>query len=87
MGKCGTAKAEMIGHGMNEGELALNPSLNRRFVQNLDLDPVLTLADASVDGGVCCVWRFFSAETGMPRCLHAVRYLREFYYLYDTGQF
>ena len=46
---------EVIGHGMNAIELAANPRLDRWFVQDLNRDPVLPLADASVDAVVCCV--------------------------------
>jgi Methyltransferase domain len=46
---------EVIGHGMNEAELAANPRLTRSFVQNLNTDPVLPLDDASVDTALCCV--------------------------------
>ena len=49
------AYAEVIGHGMNAEELAANPRLGRRFVQNLNRDPVLPLADASVDAAMICV--------------------------------
>jgi SAM-dependent methyltransferase len=47
--------AEVIGHGMNEEELAANPRLTRRFVQNLNRDPALPLADASLDAAMICV--------------------------------
>jgi SAM-dependent methyltransferase len=50
-----TAYAEVIGHGMNAQELAANPRLDRYFVQNLNRDPVLPLADASVDAAMICV--------------------------------
>ena len=46
---------EVIGHGMNAAELAANPRLTRWFVQNLNRDPVLPLADASLDAVLCCV--------------------------------
>jgi len=49
------AYGEIIGHGMNAAELAANPRLTRRFVQNLNRDPVLPLADASVDAAMICV--------------------------------
>src|SRR5580658_3545153 len=39
------AYAEVIGHGMNPEELAANPRFARWFVQNLNRDPVLPLAD------------------------------------------
>lgn len=47
--------AEVIGHGMNAEELAANPRLSRWFVQNLNRDPVLPLADASIDAAMICV--------------------------------
>jgi hypothetical protein len=47
--------AEVIGHGMNAEELAANPRLNRWFIQNLNRDPRLPLADASVDAAMICV--------------------------------
>jgi SAM-dependent methyltransferase len=47
--------AEVIGHGMNAEELAANPRLSRWFVQNLNRDTALTLADKSVDAAMICV--------------------------------
>jgi len=47
--------AEVIGHGMNAEELAANPRLSRWFTQNLNRDPVLPLADNSVDAAMICV--------------------------------
>ncbi|MGE5269366.1 MAG: class I SAM-dependent methyltransferase [Thiohalocapsa sp.] len=47
--------AEVIGHGMNAEELAANPRLSRRFVQNLNRDPLLPIADRSVDAAMICV--------------------------------
>jgi SAM-dependent methyltransferase len=47
--------AEVIGHGMNAEELAANPRLTRRFVQNLNRDPALPLDDSSVDAVMICV--------------------------------
>jgi SAM-dependent methyltransferase len=47
--------AEVIGHGMNAAELAANPRLSRRFVQDLNRDPALPLDDASVDAAAICV--------------------------------
>jgi len=47
--------AEIIGHGMNAAELAANPRLSRRFVQDLNRDPRLPLADASIDAAMICV--------------------------------
>jgi Methyltransferase domain len=46
---------EVIGHGMNATELAANPRLSRWFVQNLNRDTSLPLADASVDAAMICV--------------------------------
>ena len=40
---------DVIGHGLNEQELAANPRLARHWVQNLNRDQTLPLADASVD--------------------------------------
>ena len=47
--------AEVIGHGMNAEELAANPRLSRWFVQNLNRDTALPLADASIDAATICV--------------------------------
>jgi SAM-dependent methyltransferase len=49
------AYGEVIGHGMNADELAANPRLTRWFVQDLNADPVLPLADASLDAAMICV--------------------------------
>jgi SAM-dependent methyltransferase len=49
------AYAEVIGHGMNAEELAANPRLSRSFVQDLNADPALPLATASVDAALICV--------------------------------
>jgi SAM-dependent methyltransferase len=46
---------EVIGHGMNAAELAANERLARRFVQNLNRDPVLPLPDKSADGAMIAV--------------------------------
>ena len=47
--------AEVIGHGMNATELAANPRLTRWFVQNLNRETNLPLADATVDAAMICV--------------------------------
>jgi Methyltransferase domain len=47
--------AEVIGHGMNAAELAANPRLARWFIGNLNRDPRLPLADATVDAAMICV--------------------------------
>ncbi|MFI4948591.1 MAG: class I SAM-dependent methyltransferase [Alphaproteobacteria bacterium] len=49
------AYPEVIGLGMNAAELAANPRLARWLVQNLNRDPVLPLADASIDAAMICV--------------------------------
>jgi hypothetical protein len=46
---------EVIGHGMNEEELAANPRLSRHFTQNLNADQTLPLADNSLDAAAICV--------------------------------
>ncbi len=51
----GDFAGEAIGHGMNAEELAANPWLSRRFVQDLNRDPVLPLEEASLDAVLCCV--------------------------------
>jgi hypothetical protein len=47
--------AEVVGHGMNATELAANPRLTRWFMQNLNRETRLPLADASVDAAMVCV--------------------------------
>ena len=47
--------AAVVGHGMNAEELAANPRLTSWFVQDLNADPVLPLADAALDGVCLCV--------------------------------
>ncbi len=49
------AYGQVIGHGMNAEELAANPRFTRWFVQNLNRDPLLPLADASIDAAMICV--------------------------------
>jgi SAM-dependent methyltransferase len=49
------AYGEVIGHGMNAEELEANPRLTRWFVQDLNREPALPLADASLDGAMICV--------------------------------
>lgn len=45
----------VIGHGMNEAELAANPRLARFFVQDLNKKPHLPLETRSLDAAMCCV--------------------------------
>jgi SAM-dependent methyltransferase len=40
---------------MNAAELAANPRLHRRFVQDLNQDPRLPLGDDSIDAATICV--------------------------------
>jgi hypothetical protein len=47
--------AEVVGHGMNADELAANPRLTRRFVQDLNRDPALPLETDSLDAAMICV--------------------------------
>ena len=47
--------SEIIGHGMNEQELAANPRLTRWFVQDLNRDTSLSLESDSIDAAFCCV--------------------------------
>lgn len=47
--------AQMIGHGMNEEELAANPRLDRWFIQDLNEDWILPLDSGSLDAVLCCV--------------------------------
>jgi SAM-dependent methyltransferase len=49
-----TDYAEVIGHGMNATELAANPRLSRWFIQNLNRDTKLPLADASLNAAMIC---------------------------------
>ena len=45
----------VIGHGMNADELAANPRLDEHFVQDLNQDPSLKLADHCLDAACLCV--------------------------------
>jgi SAM-dependent methyltransferase len=49
------ATAEVIGHGMNAVELQANAQLDRWFVVDLNVAPVLPLEHASIDVALCCV--------------------------------
>jgi len=46
---------DIVGHGMNAEELAANPRFTRWFVQDLNKNPQLPLADASFDAAMICV--------------------------------
>ncbi len=45
----------VTGHGMNAAELAANPRLDERFVQDLNADPSLPLPDRAFDAVTICV--------------------------------
>ena len=45
----------VTGHGMNAAELAANPRLTARFVQDLNADPALPLPGRTFDGAALCV--------------------------------
>ena len=47
--------AHVEGHGLNAAELAKNPRLNHYFVQNLNQNQKLPLADADFDAVINCV--------------------------------
>lgn len=47
--------AHVEGHGLNAAELARNPRLNHYFVQNLNQNQKLPLADADFDAVINCV--------------------------------
>ncbi|HEX9950615.1 MAG TPA: methyltransferase domain-containing protein [Rubricoccaceae bacterium] len=49
------AYGRVAGLGMNAAELAANPALTERIVQNLNTDPRLPYADASFDAVLICV--------------------------------
>jgi hypothetical protein len=47
--------AAVVGHGMNAEELAANPRLSRWFVQDLNIEPALPLANGEFDATCLCV--------------------------------
>jgi SAM-dependent methyltransferase len=49
------AYASVVGHGMNEKELGVNPRLSHWFVQDLNIEPALPLGDDMFDGACLCV--------------------------------
>ena len=49
------AYAAVIGHGLNDRELATNMRLTQRFVQDLNPDPVLLLEMGCIDAALICV--------------------------------
>jgi len=58
--------AEVIGHGLNARELEANPRLSRHWVQNLNTNQHLPLADASVDAAlVVAGWQYLQQPEGV----------------------
>lgn len=50
---------EVIGHGLNRAELEANPRLNRHWIQNLNQNQTLPLADASIDAALTVAgWQY-----------------------------
>jgi len=49
------ATASVVGLGMNEAELAANPRLDERRIQDLNREPALPWPDASFDAVLCAV--------------------------------
>jgi len=49
------AYAEVIGHGMNAEELKSNKRYTRHFLQDLNANPILPLAEGSIDAAAICV--------------------------------
>jgi SAM-dependent methyltransferase len=47
--------ATVVGHGMNQEELAANPRLSRWFVQDLNIEPALPLYAGEFDAACLCV--------------------------------
>jgi hypothetical protein len=45
---------EVVGHGMNAERPAANSLLDRSFVQHLNVEPSLPLADHAFDAALCC---------------------------------
>lgn len=66
---------EVIGHGLNAEELAANPRLDRHWVQNLNIDQRLPLADNSVDVAlVVAGWQYLQQpEAVAAELLRVVR--------------
>jgi SAM-dependent methyltransferase len=66
---------QVIGHGLNEQELAANPRLDRYWVQNLNRDQHLPLEDASVDVALIVAgWQYLQQpESVAAELLRVVR--------------
>jgi SAM-dependent methyltransferase len=66
---------KVIGHGLNAQELAANPRLNRHWVQDLNRDQRLPLANASVDAALIVAgWQYLQQpEAVAAELLRVVR--------------
>jgi SAM-dependent methyltransferase len=66
---------QVIGHGLNEQELAANPRLDRYWVQNLNRNQHLPLEDASVDAALIVAgWQYLQQpEAVAAELLRVVR--------------
>jgi SAM-dependent methyltransferase len=66
---------EVIGHGLNEAELAANPRLDRHWLQNLNQDQRLPLDDSSVDAALIVAgWQYL--ERPEPVAAELLRVVR-----------
>ncbi|MFD1646942.1 class I SAM-dependent methyltransferase [Haloarchaeobius litoreus] len=65
--------ARVVGHGLNEAELAANPRLDEYVVQNLNVDQRLPFDDASFDAVLCAVSvQYLQYPTAVFREFHRV---------------
>jgi SAM-dependent methyltransferase len=65
----GLQAREVVGLGLNAGEMADNPQLTRWLVHDLNREPRLPFAEAEFDGAMCAV--------SIQYVLHPLRLLRE----------
>lgn len=64
---------EVIGHGLNARELEANPRLDRHWVQNLNSDQRLPLADHSVDAALIVAgWQYLQQPEAVAAELRRV---------------
>jgi SAM-dependent methyltransferase len=64
---------EVIGHGMNEAELKVNPRYHRWFVQDLNENQALPLDSDSIDAvGLCVSVQYLQQPVAVFRELHRV---------------
>jgi hypothetical protein len=65
--------ARVVGHGLNEAELAENPWLDEYVLQNLNEDQLLPFDDASFDAVLCAVSvQYLQYPTAVFREFHRV---------------